>query len=256
MDDCNPFDVPAEPFSHLKRNQPPDSAKSQATHLPYREAIGSLMFASICTRPDISYAVGQVAKYSSQPNQTHWQAVKRILGYLKGTSAFGVSYGDVADKDRLVVYSDSDFAGDENDRCSTTGIVFMLNGGPISWSSVKQQCVSISTTEAEYVAASMAVQNTIWLRSLLKEIGIEQAVPTPLFSDNQSAIRLVRNSEFHQRSKHIDVKYHYIRKMQENKEINIQYVATEHQFTDVLTKAVNRNNFLKFRFSIGMCSFV
>jgi hypothetical protein len=252
MGDCKPRSIPADPCSHLKKQ----CSTFETQDYPYREAISSLMFAAICTRPDISYAVSQVAKYSSKPSYVHWEAVKRIFAYLKGTISFGISYFRGVKDGVLLAFSDSDFTGDADDRRSTTGNIFILNGGPVSWRSQKQKCVALSTAESEYIAASMATKEVVWLRRLLMEIGCQQNNSTPLFCDNQSAIRLVYNPEFHQRTKHIDVKFHHIRDMQIQQEISIQYIPTENQLADALTKNLDHQKLSKFKHSIGMCSFV
>ena len=148
------------------------------------------MFAAICNRPDVSYAVGQVAKFSSKPTRTHWNAVKRIFAYLKHTSSIGISYCEGGENHLLKAFSDADWGGDTDDGTSTTGNIFILNGGPVAWSSQKQKCVSLSTAESEYVATCMATKGVVWLRRLLMEIGCEQKKATPLFCDNQPAIRL------------------------------------------------------------------
>ncbi len=135
-------------------------------------------------------------------------------------------------------------------RRSTTGNIFILNGGPVSWRSQKQKCVALSTAESEYIAASMATKEVVWLRRLLMEIGCQQNNSTPLFCDNQSAIRLVYNPEFHQRTKHIDVKFHHIRDMQIQQEISIQYIPTENQLANALTKKSNHQKLSKFKHSM------
>lgn len=153
-----------------------------------------------------------------------------------------------------MAYSDADFAGDLDTRRSTSGNICMVNGGPVAWSSQRQRCTSQSTTEAEYVAANMATKEIVWLRNLLNDIGCCQSYPTALFCDNQSAIRLVRNPEFHQRTKHIDVKFHFIRTMQEDGTIRMEYIQSENQLADGLTKPLSVPKFNKFRCDIGMCS--
>jgi len=251
LSDCKPRSIPADPFSHLMK----DSSAGVEASFPFREAVGSLMFAAICTRPDIAFAVNQVAQFSNNPNQSHWEAVKRIITYLKGTSDHGITYCG-AGENVLTAYTDADFAGDVDTRRPTTGNIFIINGGPVAWSSQRQRCVSLSTTEAEYVAASTATKEIAWLRNLLNDIGCCQHQPTPLLCDNQSAIRLVRNPEFHQRTKHIDVKFHYIRNMQEEGAVNILYVDTSNQLADALTKALTQPMFVKFKSCIGMSSSV
>ncbi|UYV80029.1 hypothetical protein LAZ67_18001468 [Cordylochernes scorpioides] len=147
------------------------------------------------------------------PGQTHWTAIKNVFRYLKATPQLGILY---ASHQELTGYSDSDYARDIDSRKSTTGYIFMLNHGAVSWSSQKQSTVALSTTESEYIAACAATKEMVWLRRLLKDIGIKMDRPTVLNMDNQAAIKLVQNPEFHKRTKHIDVRYHYIRTKQED----------------------------------------
>ncbi len=146
MEKCNPRGVPAEPHSRLSKRI--DTIEEEYS-CPIREAVGSIIYAMKCTRPDIAFSVGQVAQFGSSPIRSRWEAVKRILGYLKGTQHHGVSYGR-SDDFRLVAYSDSDFAGNSDDRRSISGTVLMLNGGTAAWASRKQKCSSLSTLEARY----------------------------------------------------------------------------------------------------------
>jgi hypothetical protein len=246
--------VPADPFTRLSKNNGQDtSSEEEDLARLYREAVGALIYAVTCTRLDISWAVSQVAQFSSRPTRAHWEAVKRILAYLKGTQTHGVTYGDTsAGEGVLQAYSDADFAANVDDRRSTTGVVLMLNGGPVSWKSKRQSCVSLSTTESEYVAAAAAAKEIVWMRRLLQDLGCNQLKPTYLFCDNQSAIKLVRNPQFHQRTKHIDVKFHFIRDLQEYKVIDVVYVNSEGQLADLLTKGLDGPRFRKLREEIGI----
>jgi hypothetical protein len=254
LSDCHARIVPADPFTRLSKNNGQDtSSEEEDLARLYREAVGALIYAVTCTRLDISWAVSQVAQFSSRPTRAHWEAVKRILAYLKGTQTHGVTYGDTsAGEGVLQAYSDADFAANVDDRRSTTGVVLMLNGGPVSWKSKRQSCVSLSTTESEYVAAAAAAKEIVWMRRLLQDLGCNQLKPTYLFCDNQSAIKLVRNPQFHQRTKHIDVKFHFIRDLQEDKVIDVVYVNSEGQLADLLTKGLDGPRFRKLREEIGI----
>jgi len=180
MQDCNPQVIPAnpslEPQSHLCSSE--DGSSEKTLNIPYREAVGSLMFLAVMTRPDIAFAVGQVSRFLNEPSKSHWTAVKRIMRYLAGTKSYGICYQ--GDCDELMVYSDADFAGDTVTRKSTTGYLSILAGAPITWSSHRQGCVSRSTTEAEYIAASTAAQETMWLRMMLTELQVISNEPTKL----------------------------------------------------------------------------
>lgn len=176
-------------------------------------------------------------------DNSHWQATKRILRYLKGTLNVGILYSSEKDNIRLMGYSDADFASDLSTRRSTTGVVFMLAGGPVTWSSQRQGLVTLSTTESEYVAATSAIREAMWLRSLLDDLGHSCKEATELNVDNQSTICLTKNPEFHKRTKHIDLCFHYVREKVEGKEIVVNYVPTESQLADILTKALPKERF-------------
>lgn len=154
----------------------------------------------------------------------------------------------------LVGYSDSDFASDLDSRRSTSGYIFKLANGPVTWKSKRQDTVSLSTTEAEYIAASLACKEIIWLRKLLLHIGHRCSYPTKLHVDNQSAIKLIKNQEFHSRTKHIDVQYHFIREKYENKIIDVLYIPSEDQLADAFTKPLPRVQFEKLRSELGIIS--
>ena len=178
--------------------------------VPYASAVGSLMYAMVCTRPDIAHAVGFVSKFLSNPGKEHWEGVKWKLRYLKGTSKMHFSFkrSNLA----LQELSNAYLGGDLDSRKSIKGYIFTLGGTTISWKSKLQGRVSLSTTEAEYVAISEAAKEMIWLKNLLKELGKGQD-ESPLFSDSQSAICLDKNLILHSRCKHIELKYHFIRNL-------------------------------------------
>ncbi len=205
------------------------------------------MYAANTTRPDIKYAVGQVAKFAQNPGSEHWSAVKLILAYLKGTVDYGICFSGSISSGVLSAYSDADYAGCLQTRRSTTGYVLMLNGGPVAWTSRRQQGVATSTTESEYTAAFEATKETVWVRNLLSHVGTAQTLPTKLHCDNQSAIKMVHNPEFHSRTKHIDVHLHFIREKQDDKTIAIQYISTHDQLADIFTKPLRRVAFEKQR---------
>jgi len=171
----------------------------------------------------------------------------QVLRYLKGTREFGVAYSGLDDGQKLEGYVDSDYAGDRTDRKSTYGSVFMLYGGPVTWSSRKQQSVSTSTTEAEYVALCQGNKEAVWLRSLLLETSFHQflgdSLGVQMYSDNQGCIALAENPEGHSRAKHIGVQYHYSRQLIEYGKIKLDYCPTEDMLADVLTKSLGPRAF-------------
>ena len=226
-----------------------DEEKAEMDKLPYASAVGSLMYAMIATRPDIAFAVGVVSRYMSNPGKKHWEAVKGIMRYLKATKSLRICY----ESQDLSVrgYTDSDYAGDLDKRRSTSGYVFMLAGGAVSWQSRLQDCVTQSTTEAEYVAASEACKEAIWLGRLVADLGIKVEMPE-LHCDSQSAIQLAKNPVFHAKTKHIDVKYHFIREVLEDKQLQLVKVHTTDNPADLLTKGLPGESFVHCRELLGI----
>ena len=200
MSDCKPVKTPVDPGQRLVKASEAERALDQPL---YQSVVGSLMYLAMCTRPDIAYAVGMLGRFSSKPNRSHWTAVKWVLRYLKGTNDLGILYkGDSG----MQGYSDADWAGDTDDRKSTSGYMFLIAGGPVSWKSKKQSTVALSTAEAEYVALSTATQECMWMQKLLSELGNPPDGPTTILEDNQSSIAMARNPQFHGRAKHINIK--------------------------------------------------
>jgi hypothetical protein len=251
MSNLFPKTVPADPTIHLTTNhQPKSEGEKTASPYPYKEAVGALLYLALMSRPDISYAVGQVSRYCQNPNQHHWKAVTQIFAYLNGTMDYGIWLG--GNRNGLTGYTDADFAGDRNDYRSTSGGIFFFNGGPVSWFSKKQPCTALSTTESEYIAACEATKTIVWLSCLLEDFtGVEQQ-KIPLYCDNQGAVRLAYNAEFHQRTKHVLVKYHYIRQKISEGKINLMYVPSDDQLADIFTKALTGPKFTMLRQKIGV----
>lgn len=243
MVDAKSLATPAENVSSV--------STGLATNYPFREAIGSLMFLAVGTRPDISFAVGRASRSLSQPSDADVTAVKRIFKYLRGTLDFGIFYKKIS-KFTLECFSDSDYAGCPVTRRSTSGYIFNLGSGAISWCSQLQKCVVTSSTEAEYVAGSQSVKELIWLKRLVSDLHIK-CDSVCLHMDNQSAIRLVQNSEPHKRTKHVEIKFHFIREKFNEGLFELKYVPTEDQVADVLTKPLSRVKFEKFRELMGVC---
>ena len=217
----------------------------------YQSMVGSLLYASIGTRPDIAQAVGAVSRFNSCPTEAHLTAVKRISRYLKGTINFGIKYEKLTDG-TLSGFLDADWAGDMDNRHSTTGNLFMMSGGAVSWLSRKQPVVALSTTEAEYVALSTATQEAVWLRRLLSEIRATPMTPTTIKEDNQGTIAVAKNPIFHARTKHIDIKFHYVREALRDGIIELVYCPSENMAADILTKPLSRGRFESLRSEMGL----
>lgn len=224
-----------------------DDCQQLKDHASYRALIGSLLYLALATRPDIAHAVAELARYVSNPTDEHWLGVKRILRYLSGTATYGLKYS-AEQSSELLSYSDSDWAGDRlSDAKSTTGWLTMIGGGMISWTSRKQSIVALSSTEAEYIAYGEAVQEILWLRELLQEIQQPCEGPTTLKCDNQSAIALATNDKHHQRTKHINVRHHFLRQHINDKAITMEWTSSQEQLADILTKPLGPSIFKTIR---------
>eukprot|EP00253_Pinus_taeda_P034533 PITA_34533 len=209
-----------------------DSSKDFDPKL-YKSIVGTLMYLT-ATRPDIMHVVSLISKFMERPKETHWQATKRILRYVNGTKGFGILYSS-SESFKLTSYTDSDWSRSVDDRKITSGYVFHMRSGAISWASKKQRVVSLSTAEAEYVAATSVACQVVWLRRVLIDLCHEQENGTTIYCDNSSAITLSKNSVFHKRTKHIDTKFHFIHELVNNGEIVLQHCRTENQLADILT---------------------
>jgi len=229
--------------------------------LEYCATVGVLMYLMICTRPDLAFTLSRLSKFSSRPGTKHAAAIKRVLRYLVGTQDMGIAFNIPSSSSpatNLLGYSDSDFAADLNNRRSTSGFVFLLNGGPISWKSKQQSLVTTSTHDAEYVGLSIASKEVIWLRKLLLALlpdYTEHKMPeNALYCDNQGAITTANQATYmvSGRSKHIDVRFHVIRDAAANGLIRLEYVRTEDMTADILTKALPRETFQRHVRGLGM----
>ncbi|KAG8500752.1 hypothetical protein CXB51_002776 [Gossypium anomalum] len=205
------------------------------SHVPYSSAVGSLMYAMVCSRPDLSYAVSAVSRYMANPGKEHWKAVQWILKYLRGTTDVCLQFGRT--EDGVIGYVDADFAGDLDRRRSLTGYVFTIGGCAISWKATLQTTVALSTTEAEYMAITEACKEAIWLKGLFSELNEDLQIST-VFCDSQSAIFLTKDQMFHERTKHIDVRYHFVRDIIARGDIVVSKISTHENPADMMTKSL------------------
>ena len=248
MEGCNHVYNPIVPGCHLTKDVEGERIDSTL----YKQIIGSLMYLS-ATRPDIMYVTSLLSRFMEEPTMLHFQAAKRVLRYLKGTSNFGILYKREKGNN-LVGYSDSDYAGDLEDRKSTSGYVFFLNSGAISWSSKKQPVVSLSTTEAEYIAAASCACQAIWLRRLLENLKYVSRGPTTIHCDNSSAIQLSKNPVLHGKSKHIDIRFHFLHELTKEGTVELIYCQSSKQIADIFTKPLKLETFVRLRGLLGVCS--
>lgn len=248
MENARPVSTPVDISNKLVKASEDDECVDWQM---YQSAVGSLLYLAVSTRPDISYAVSSVAKFSAQPTKVHWSAVKRILRYLRGTPDYGLAFS-LDSCGKCVGYSDADWGGDLDDRKSTSGYIFFISGGPVSWRSKKQSCVALSTAEAEYIALSSAVQEATWMGRLTSSLEGRKEEPVLVFEDNQSTISMSKNPQFHGRSKHIGIKYHFVRDQVEKNIVELKYCPTESMIADIMTKGLSREKFLKLRAMAGV----
>ncbi|KAK4286499.1 hypothetical protein QN277_003048 [Acacia crassicarpa] len=242
MDNANPVSTPLAGHFKLSKEQCPRSKKDKAEmrKVSYQSAVGSLMYAMVNTRPDLTHVVGMVSRYLSNLGKDHWEAVKWIFKYLRGTKNLCLRFG--GSKVELLGFTDADLGGDVDSRKSTSGYLMTFAGGAVSWQSKLQKCVALSTTEAEYIAATEACKEILWMKNLLLKLGHKQD-RYKLRCDNQSAIHLAKNSTYHSRTKHIDVRYHWIRDVIENGELELVKVHTNLNWSDMMTKSVIAKKF-------------
>ena len=257
MIDANPVGTPLDPNIQIGPN--PDGNQGNRSN-SYARLLGELQWVANVTRPDITYAINKLATYTANPSLQHVGALKRVLRYLAGTKNLGITYSrnpymetvDMSSKSTLFHgYADAAYANTD-DLKSTLGYVFLSSGGAITWRSKKQTTRALSSTEAEYIALSEAGREICWLRALYHELGFPQNSPTILKGDNNGSIAMVKNPQFHQRSKHIDIRYHWIRDQIAKETIDLESCRDPDQTADILTKALPRPKHQKHVNDMGL----
>ena len=216
---------------------PSTEEEPSSLDFPYTAVIGSLMYAAVATRPNISHAIQCLSQFTSKFSQTHITAIKRVLRYLNGTRNLGITYRPTHDPE-VLGYTDADWTQDISDRKSTSGYVFLLSGGAISWSSKKQTSIALSTMQAEFVALSHATKDALWLRTLLSDLGFPPSGTIKILCDNQAAISYSHDHQFHARTKHIDITYLHVRDHISGKNIKVSYVPSKDNCADIFTKGL------------------
>lgn len=246
MIDCNSVSTPIVPGFKVSK----EGGRS-VDETYYKQLVGSLMYLT-ATRPDMMFITCLLSRYMAKPMEIHLQAAKRALRYLKGTVNYGIHYKKGINSE-LLAFTDSDYAGDLDDRKSTSGYVFLMSSGAVSWCSKKQPIVTLSTTEAEFVAASVCACQGIWMKRILKELGHSNGGCTTVMCDNSSTIKVSKNPVMHGRSKHIDVRFHFLRNLTKNGTIELVHCGSQDQVADIMTKPLKLSAFLKLRELLGVC---
>jgi hypothetical protein len=227
----------------------PDAIADMA-NIPFRELIGMLMYIANGTRPDIACSVNKLAQVASNPGRVHWNAAKHMVRYLKGTRDQRLTFG--CSSEGLIGYTDASHGAEDLGWKSMSGYVFTIGGAAVSWSAKKQPIIALSSAESEYIAMTHASKEIIWIRTLLSEILRPLQYPTPLFADSQSAIAMAHNDTFHPRTKHIALRYHFIRQCIEDGNVALTWVSTHHNLADIFTKALDTRKTSVFAFGLGL----
>jgi hypothetical protein len=247
--------VPMVPNTHLVKSTPAERDQFAQIGVNYRRAIGMLMYLAVCTRPDIAFALSQLSQHLESPGITHWRAVVHLMRYLSGTKGHGILLDGSSGADVLNVYSDADWANDTDDRHSYSGYIATFGNSVISWKSRKQPVVAASTTEAEYISLFEAGQEAKWFLTLLDSLKVKLSNKLTLFVDNQSAIALANNPMYQQRTKHIDIKNHWIREFIGEGKAETKYIPTNDQLADFLTKALAKKKHINSIIKLNITGF-
>ena len=248
MDKCNTSPIPIQKGDKFSQTQCPenDLERERMNNIPYALAVGSLMYAQVCMCPDLAFATGVFSRYQSNPGWAHWVGVKKALRYCQGTKDYMLTYKRT-DNLEIVCYTDADLAGDEDDRKSTSGYIFTLAGGAISWRSGKQGVMAASTMQAEFVACYDATGQSVWLKNFIPALRVVDSISRPItmHCDNQSAIFFCANDKLSGASKHIDLKYRVVKDRNRDCTIKIEHISTTSNIADPLTKSLSPSLFQK-----------
>jgi hypothetical protein len=244
MQDCKTAQTPMEERLSLGKGE------SCNTELPYQQLIGSLMYLAVLTRPDIAFSVGYLSQFNNCHDHEHWAHAKRVLRYLKRTKHYCLRYSREHNS-KLTAFVDADWGSNVLDRRSYTGFCFYMSGCVVSWCSKKQSSISLSSTESEYIGISECVKEAMYLRTLQHEITNDTYCIT-IFNDNQSALKLVSNPVFHNKSKHVDIRYHFCREIAAKGLIETKYLPTAEMPADLLTKSLGSVKHHRFVDKLGI----
>ena len=241
-----------EPGAQFSNEQSPSTPAQpmRMQGIPYAEAIGSVLWPVVVSRPDAAFAVSTLSQFIQNPGQAHWEGVKRVISYLGSTKDHWLTFGGRG-KTLVEGFCDADWAS-QKDRHSISGYCYHIGQGTISWSSKKQQIVALSTTEAEYIAQSHAAKEALWLRTFIGELRGKPTQPLTIHCDNQGAIALSKDNKFHARTKHIDIRHHFIREAIEDRKLSVVYIPTDDNPADIFTKPLAKAKFRRFVELLGL----
>ena len=240
MTEANPLPTPLSPGSELSNIVPSLEEQAEMRSIPYLSAVGALQYLATMTRPDIAYAVSYLGRFNCNPAPAHWLAVKHLFRYLRGTADYKLVYRPGIDGELFTTYSDASHGGCKATGRSTGGYVTLVSGAAVGWSSKRQPFVTLSSTEAEYIAAVEAGKEIKWTRNILSEFGFPVTLASTLYVDNKSGINVAKNPEHHGRMKQLDLRFYWLRDAVEEGIIDPIYVSTHEQVADILTKAVTK----------------
>ena len=251
MENSKPVSTPMDPGSCFIETD--ETSTREIEEYPFRELIGSLMYLAVGTRPDIAFSVNFLSQFNNCNRKQHWFAAKRILRYLRGTTKLGITYKKSSSK--LEGFVDADWAACTHDRRSYTGFVFTLANGAVTWEVKKQRTVALSTTEAEYMGLTEAAKEAMYLHRFLKQVEVGNQEVIQIYNDNQGAQKMAKNPVFHSRTKHIDIRHHFIREMLERGSISLCYQQSAEMIADVLAKSLSGPKHRKCIANFGMDTF-
>ena len=255
MSNCKPVSTPLDSsYIKLLDNAVNDPRYISPIKASYNEVVGKLMYAMVATRPDIAVSMSVVSKYLTRPKKTHWEFVIRILRYLKGAQSFGITYTpkNFEEDTKITASTDADYASCLETGKSNTGFGVKLCNGLVSWYSKKQATVALSTAEAEYISACSCAKEIAWFRQLLTDMGYKQNAPTTINEDNQSCIQMAKNPQVNNKTKHIQVRFHYICQQMQANNIQFEYCPTKEQMADIFTKGLPKASFNALRKMLGL----
>jgi hypothetical protein len=250
--DASTVTTPFAPGSHLSATDCPtnnDEIREMGMR-PYRELVGALSWLALGTRPDIAFATSSLARFGHNPGRVHWEAAKRVLRYLKGTKTWRLRLGGKTPQ--IAAFTDADWGSHRDDRRSIGAYIVKMGIRAVSWKSKKQSCVTLSSTEAEYMALCQASKEAVWMADFLESLGVPLRGPMVVNADNQGSIALAKNPVFHDCSKHVDIQYHFTRDLVKQEKIQLNYVPTKDMLADVLTKSLPRAQHELLSIGIGM----